>query len=196
LQAHAAFVPLPHIQHTTSNTQHTQHTANTQHTHIEKSHKRSDKSVIVWELERGGDSFGYPKKALHGHSHFVQDVVISSDGQFCLSGSWDGTLRLWDLNTVSVCHGRAKASECVCMCVCSTGVVVLKNTVFVVVWWSALAWGCSRRALLLAGGCCRLPPLLLNCLVRLAGFSQVSVAAGVAVAAPGQPSTHSLLSCR
>lgn len=30
---------------------------------------------------------------------FLQDVVISSDGQFALSGSWDGTLRLWDLNT-------------------------------------------------------------------------------------------------
>ena len=28
-----------------------------------------------------------------------QDVVMSSDGQFALSGSWDGTLRLWDLNT-------------------------------------------------------------------------------------------------
>ena len=26
-------------------------------------------------------------------------MVISSDGQFCLSGSWDGTLRLWDLTT-------------------------------------------------------------------------------------------------
>ncbi len=29
------------------------------------------------------------------HSHYVQDVAISSDGQFALSGSWDGTLRLW-----------------------------------------------------------------------------------------------------
>lgn len=28
-------------------------------------------------------------------------MVISSDGQFCLSGSWDGTLRLWDINTGS-----------------------------------------------------------------------------------------------
>ncbi len=24
---------------------------------------------------------------------------MSSDGQFALSGSWDGTLRLWDLTT-------------------------------------------------------------------------------------------------
>merc|ERR1719506_1025609 len=45
---------------------------------------------------------------LKGHSGWVTsiacpldngDTVISSDGQFALSGSWDGTLRLWDLNT-------------------------------------------------------------------------------------------------
>jgi guanine nucleotide-binding protein subunit beta-2-like 1 protein len=57
-----------------------------------------DKSVIVWTITRQEGAYGFPRRALTGHSHFVQDVVISSDGQFALSGSWDGTLRLWDLN--------------------------------------------------------------------------------------------------
>merc|ERR1719173_217873 len=42
-------------------------------------------------------NYGIPKKCLTGHNHFVSDVVMSSDGQFALSGSWDKTLRLWDL---------------------------------------------------------------------------------------------------
>jgi guanine nucleotide-binding protein subunit beta-2-like 1 protein len=53
----------------------------------------------VWQLTRDEDSYGYPKRILHGHNHFVSDVVISSDGQFALSSSWDHTLRLWDLHT-------------------------------------------------------------------------------------------------
>jgi guanine nucleotide-binding protein subunit beta-2-like 1 protein len=56
-----------------------------------------DRTLIVWQLTRDQDSFGHPLKSLHGHNHFVQDVVLSSDGQFALSASWDGTLRLWDL---------------------------------------------------------------------------------------------------
>merc|ERR1712241_23259 len=40
-----------------------------------------------------------PQKRLHGHSHFVSDVVLSSDGHFALSGAWDKNLRLWDLST-------------------------------------------------------------------------------------------------
>jgi len=61
-----------------------------------------DKTIISWTL---GDSSseteeaGVPKRSLQGHSHFVEDVVLSSDGAFALSCSWDRTLRLWDLNT-------------------------------------------------------------------------------------------------
>jgi len=65
-----------------------------------------DKSIIVWNLSDDNTAtlgqaniIGKPKRRLTGHSHFVSDVAISSDGQFALSGSWDGTLRLWSLET-------------------------------------------------------------------------------------------------
>jgi len=58
-----------------------------------------DKSIIMWKLTRDEqNNYGIPQRALRGHGHFVTDVVMSSDGQFALSGSWDKTLRLWDLN--------------------------------------------------------------------------------------------------
>jgi len=60
-----------------------------------------DKTICIWNLS-GRDvveqAYGVPRKTLTGHSHFIQDLALSSDGQFALSGSWDGTLRLWDLN--------------------------------------------------------------------------------------------------
>jgi len=58
-----------------------------------------DKTIIVWQLKRDDSNYGYARRALKGHGHFVQDVVLSSDGQFALSASWDATLRLWDLNS-------------------------------------------------------------------------------------------------
>ncbi|GMH43600.1 hypothetical protein BSKO_11522 [Bryopsis sp. KO-2023] len=62
-----------------------------------------DKTLLVWRLSEDTDTdgqkkiVGQPLRRLKGHSHHVEDVTLSSDGQFALSGSWDGTLRLWDL---------------------------------------------------------------------------------------------------
>jgi len=58
-----------------------------------------DRSIIMWNLTRDEEQYGVAQRRLTGHGHYVQDVAISSDGQFALSGSWDATLRLWDLNT-------------------------------------------------------------------------------------------------
>ena len=71
-----------------------------------------DKTVIVWTLLRDVGNYGIAKRALRGHNHFVSDVVISSDGQFALSGSWDNTLRLWELAT-----GTVVAALLCCTCV-------------------------------------------------------------------------------
>jgi guanine nucleotide-binding protein subunit beta-2-like 1 protein len=59
-----------------------------------------DKTIIVWALTAmDPENYGYARRALRGHNHFVSDIVISSDGQFALSGSWDATLRLWEIAT-------------------------------------------------------------------------------------------------
>jgi guanine nucleotide-binding protein subunit beta-2-like 1 protein len=72
-----------------------------------------DKSIIIWKLTRCGDDYGFPHRSLMGHSHIVQDVTIARAGErrFCLSGSSDGTLRLWDMSTGTVvkkCIGHTK----------------------------------------------------------------------------------------
>jgi guanine nucleotide-binding protein subunit beta-2-like 1 protein len=58
-----------------------------------------DKSLIIWKLTKEQTNYGHAHKRLSGHNHFVSDVVISSDGKYAVSSSWDKTLRLWELST-------------------------------------------------------------------------------------------------
>jgi guanine nucleotide-binding protein subunit beta-2-like 1 protein len=72
-----------------------------------------DKKIIIWNVnlqnpeEITGNSenktdeklVGKPLKSLAGHSHFVSSLAISKDSKHLVSGSWDKTCRLWDLET-------------------------------------------------------------------------------------------------
>jgi len=60
-----------------------------------------DKTLMIWKVDTNSEAQQdkiTPIKSLHGHSHFISDLVLSTDGQFAISSSWDHTLRLWDLN--------------------------------------------------------------------------------------------------
>lgn len=45
-----------------------------------------DKSLIIWNLTRDEQNYGYPKRSLHGHSHIVSDCVCDNGSQ-----SYDGS---------------------------------------------------------------------------------------------------------
>ena len=71
-----------------------------------------DKTIIQWQLDFDGKEINYkddegndckkilmgkPYKSFHGHNHFVSSLALSSDSTKLISGSWDKTIRLWDI---------------------------------------------------------------------------------------------------
>jgi len=61
-----------------------------------------DKTVMIWDIVERKEAdeekeWGYPRRVLKGHSHFISDLTLSQDSRYCLTSSWDGTLRLWDI---------------------------------------------------------------------------------------------------
>lgn len=45
-----------------------------------------DKSLILWKLTREENNYGVPQKRLHGHSHFITDVVSVSHLYYMVQG--------------------------------------------------------------------------------------------------------------
>jgi len=66
-----------------------------------------DRTLIIWDLNTNvsdGDDekdWGQPRKVMTGHSHFISDLDLSQDSRYCLSSSWDGTIRLWNLKNAT-----------------------------------------------------------------------------------------------
>ena len=73
-----------------------------------------DNSIIQWKLNFEGEEvniknddgkdikkilMGKPLKSFHGHNHFVSSLALNSDNTKLVSGSWDKTIRLWDIPT-------------------------------------------------------------------------------------------------
>jgi guanine nucleotide-binding protein subunit beta-2-like 1 protein len=85
-----------------------------------------DKSIIQWELnfegkivtyeDANGDKkektlVGKPLHSFHVHNHFVSSLALNSDCTKLISGSWDKTIRLWDIATCksdSIFKGHTK----------------------------------------------------------------------------------------
>ncbi|CAC27111.1 guanine nucleotide-binding protein beta SU like protein [Guillardia theta] len=72
-----------------------------------------DKTILIWKVEdEESDKMVIALKRLKGHSHFVSCVKLSNNGDFCISSSWDNSLRLWDLmsaKTLRTLNGHKKS---------------------------------------------------------------------------------------
>lgn len=60
-----------------------------------------DKTLLIWDINsevNEREEIGKPRKMLRGHSHFIQELALSNDSNHCVTASWDGLVRMWDLN--------------------------------------------------------------------------------------------------
>ncbi|TMW57534.1 hypothetical protein Poli38472_003459 [Pythium oligandrum] len=81
-----------------------------------------DKAVRVYDLE------GNLISILRGHEGGVISLGFTADYKYLLSGSWDGTARVWDLATMQCVHVLEGHENGVCVLGLPNGVVVTGST--------------------------------------------------------------------
>lgn len=48
---------------------------------------------------------GKESQILEGHTDYIASVAYRKDGNFLASGSWDKTIRIWDLSNAKESYG-------------------------------------------------------------------------------------------